>query len=244
MKHAFRAAVLLGAMAAAAPAGAVEFSVPQRAEIIAILRDAMKQDPSILRDAIGALQADEGAVERATARAALDGMRDLLVSAADPVLGNPQGDVTIVEFFDARCGYCKRLEPVMDKLLTQDRGIRLVLKDLPILGPASVVASKAMLAAQRQNGYEKMREAVMKLPPDMPIAKIQAEAERLGLNWARLHKDMDDPEIQKRIDDNLKLAQALNIQGTPAMVIGREIIPGAVGLEELRKAVAQARKPG
>jgi len=242
MRSCVGAVVLLSGLLAAPVVSAAEFSAAQRAEIISILRDAMKQDPSILRDAITALRDDEGAQERATARAALDGMRDLLVTADDPVAGNPKGDVTIVEFFDARCGYCRRLDPVMDEFLKQDRGVRLIYKDLPILGPASVVAAKALLAAQRQNGYDKLREAVMKLPSDMPIAKIQSEAERLGLNWARLSKDMEDPAVKKRIDSNLKLAQALNIQGTPAMIIGHEIIPGAVGLDELRKVVAEARR--
>ena len=238
-----KVASLLAALLLCTPASAAEFSVVQRAEIIAILRDAMKQDPSILRDAIAALQADEGVQERAGARAALDGMRDLLVTPDDPVAGNPKGDVTIVEFYDARCGYCKRMEPVMEQFLKQDRNVKLVYKDLPILGPPSVVASKAALAAQRQNAYEKMREAVMKLPSDMPIAKIQAEAEKLGLNWARMARDMEDPAIQAKIDKNLKLAQALNIQGTPAMVIGNEIVPGAIGLDDLHKLVKEARKP-
>jgi protein-disulfide isomerase len=245
----FRAIALLGilllggGLAGGQPpfgaAQAEEFSAPQRAEIVAIMRDAMKRDSSILRDAITALQADEGANERAVARAALDGMRDMLVTPDDPVAGNPKGDVTIVEFFDARCPYCKRMDPVMDQFLKQDRGVKLVYKDLPIL-----VASKAIMAAQRQQGYEKMREAVMKLPSDMPMGKIQAEAEKLGLNWPRLAKDMEDPALQKRIDANLKIAQTLNIQGTPALIIGNDIIPGAIGLDELRKAVAQARKPG
>ena len=169
MMSGLKAALLASALLVAVPASAAEFSAPQRAEIVAILRDAMKQDPSILRDAIAALQADEGANERAVARAALDGMRDLLVTPEDPVVGNPKGDVTIVEFYDARCGYCKKMEPVMEQFLKQDRNVKLVYKDLPILGPPSVVASKAIIAAQRQNGYEKMREAAMRLPSDMPM---------------------------------------------------------------------------
>ncbi|MGE0226815.1 MAG: DsbA family protein, partial [Acetobacteraceae bacterium] len=118
---------------------------------------------------------------------------------------------------------------------------RLVYKDLPILGPASVLASKALLAAQKQDGYEKLRTALMKASPDITKASIQAEATRVGLDWARLSRDMDDPQVQQRIDANLRVAQALNIQGTPAMVIGDELIPGAVGLGELTRAVETAR---
>ena len=132
------------------PTQASEFTAAQRAEIVQILRDALKQDPSILREAVDALQADDGKNQRAALAAA----KDSLVDPADPVNGNPNGDVTIVEFFDTRCPYCRKLEPSMAELLAHDHGVRLVYKDLPILGPASVLGSKALLAAQRQGGYE------------------------------------------------------------------------------------------
>ena len=223
------------------PAAAAEFTPAQRAEIVQILRDALKQDPSILRDAVSAMTTDEGERQKAATRAAIEAAGGSLVDPADPVGGNPKGDVTIVEFFDTRCPYCRRLEPTMAALLAHDHGVRLVYKDLPILGPASVLGSKALLAAQRQDGYEKLRDAIMAAPPDTTKPMIQAEAKRLGLNWTRLEHDMDDPAIAARIDANLKLAQSLNIDGTPALVIGGEVIPGAVDLAELKNAVARAR---
>ncbi|MGE0226758.1 MAG: thioredoxin domain-containing protein, partial [Acetobacteraceae bacterium] len=158
------AALLTAALPAAAPAAAA-FTAEQREEIVDILRSALKQDPSILRDAITALQADEGAREQAATKAAIAGIKDNLVKPTDPMAGNPKGDVTIVEFFDVRCGYCRRMEPAMAQFLAQDRNVRLVYKDLPILGPASVLASKALLAAQKQDGYEKLRTALMKASP-------------------------------------------------------------------------------
>lgn len=218
-------------------AGAAEFTPAQRAEIVQILRDALKQDPSILRDAVGAMQADESDHQRAALAAA----KDTLVDPADPVGGNPNGDVTIVEFFDTRCPYCRKLEPAMAELLARDHGVRLVYKDLPILGPASVLGSKAILAAQKQGGYEKMRDAIMAAPPQTTKAIIQDAAQRLGLDWKRLEHDMDDPAIQSRINAHLQLARAIGIEGTPALIIGGELIPGAVELPELRKAVAAAR---
>ncbi len=219
------------------PALADEFTAAQRAEIVQIVRDALKQDPSILRDAVGALQADEGEHQRAALAAA----KDSLVDPADPVGGNPNGDVTIVEFFDTRCPYCRRLEPSMAELLARDHGVRLVYKDLPILGPASVLGSKALLAAQKQGGYEKLRTAIMAAPPQTTRATIQEAAQRLGLDWKRLEHDMDDPAIQSRINAHLQLARSIGIEGTPALVIGGELIPGAVDLAELRKAVATVR---
>jgi len=242
-KNAGRGIVLFAAMLAFMPAArAGSFTAAQRAEIVTILREALRSDPSILRDAVVAMQADEGTRERAVTQAALEAMRDQLVTADDPVAGNPKGDVTIVEFFDTRCGYCRRLEPVMARFLAKDGNVRLVYKDLPILGPASVLGSKALIAAAKQGGYEKLREALMKLPPDTTLPMIEAEAKALGLDWPRLARDMEDPAVRSQIDANLKLASALNIQGTPAMIIGGELVPGAVELDELARVVAEARR--
>ncbi|MBN8871605.1 MAG: DsbA family protein [Rhodospirillales bacterium] len=223
---------------------AAEFTAAQRAEIVAIMRDALKQDPSILREAVLALQEDDATRSQAASRAALAAAGDSLVAPGDPVGGNPNGDVTIVEFFDTRCPYCRKLEPVMESFLQKDRNVRLVYKDLPILGPPSVIGSKALLAAEKQGAYEKLREAVMQMPPDTTKAMIQQAATRLGLDWPRLERDMNDPAVQQRLDANLKLARTLGIQGTPALVVGKEIIPGAVDLPELTKAVAAARQAG
>lgn len=222
-------------------ARAAEFTPAQRAEIVRIVREALKQDPSILRDAVVALQADEGERSQQASREAIAHARGELVTPADPVAGDPQGDVTIVEFFDTRCPYCRKLEPVMDSFLAKDHRVRLVYKDLPILGPASVLGTKALLAAEKQGAYVKMREAVMKLPPDTTLPAIEASARALGLDWPRLARDMDDPAVQARIDANIKLAHDLGIQGTPALVIGSDLVPGALELPELQKAVADAR---
>ncbi|MDR3530148.1 MAG: DsbA family protein [Rhodopila sp.] len=236
------ASLILPIVLWASGAPAAEFTPAQRAEIVAIVHDALKQDPSILRDAITALQADEGERTQEASRAAIAQSRDRLVTPADPVAGDPHGDVTIVEFFDTRCPYCRRLEPVMDSFLAKDKKVRLVYKDLPILGPASVLGTKALLAAQKQDAYGKMREAVMKLPPDTTIKQIESSARALGLDWPRMARDMEDPSVQARIDENLKLAHSLGIQGTPALVIGDELVPGAVDLPELQKLVAEARR--
>jgi len=223
---------------------AAEFTPAQRAEIVTIMRDALKQDPSILRDAVNALQADEAKRQVADQRAMIASHRDALVTPADPVAGNPHGDVTIVEFFDTRCPYCRRLEPVMEQFLAEDHGVKLVFKDLPILGDASVLGSKALLAAQKQGAYEKLREAIMQLPANTTLPMIEEAAKKLGLDWQRLERDMNDPSIQQRIDANTKLARTLDIQGTPALIIGQALVPGAVDVAELRKMVGTARKGG
>jgi protein-disulfide isomerase len=225
----------------AVPVWAAEFTPTQRSEIVQIVRDALKNDPSILRDAVTAMQAEDGDRQQASSRAAIAAAKDTLVDADDPTGGNPKGDVTIVEFFDTRCPYCRKLEPAMADLLARDHGVRLVYKDLPILGPASVLGSKALLAAERQNGYEKLRTAIMDGPPQTTKPMIQDAVVRLGLDWKRLEHDMESPAIQARIDANLKLARSLGIAGTPALVIGGDLIPGAVDLPELQKVVATTR---
>jgi protein-disulfide isomerase len=224
-----------------ATAHAGEFTPAQRAEIVQIMRDALKQDPSILRDAVNAMQADDGDRQQAAARAAIAAARGKLVNPADPIAGDPGGDVTIVEFFDTRCPYCRKLEPTMSDLLARDHRVRLVYKDLPILGPDSVLGSKALLAAQKQGRYEKLREAIMSAPPDTDKRGIQAIAQNLGLDWERMKHDMDDPAIAARLQANLTLAHELGIEGTPALVIGGNLIPGAIDLADLQTAVAEAR---
>jgi protein-disulfide isomerase len=233
-------AVLAGAAASPAWAEAA-FTAAQRDEIVQILRQALKQDPSILRDAVAAMQADTEAREQQRAMAAIAARRGALVAAADPVAGNPAGDVTVIEFFDLRCPYCKRLDPDMAALLARDHGVRLVYKDLPILGAPSLLGAKALLAAQLQGKYEALREALMRQGPPTE-ASIRAAAQALGLDAERLERDMQNPAIQARLEENLKLAHDLGITGTPAMVIGRDLVSGAVSLAELQSAVTAARR--
>ena len=178
------ASLILPIVLWATGAPAAEFTPAQRAEIVAIVRDALKQDPSILRDAIVALQADDGERSQEASRAAIAQARPQLVTPADPVAGDPHGDVTIVEFFDTRCPYCRKMEPVMESFLAKDHKVRLVYKDLPILGPASVLGTKALLAAQKQDAYVKMREAVMKLPPDTTLAADRVRGSGAGAGLA------------------------------------------------------------
>ena len=241
MRRAFRlgaAASLLGGRAFAQ-----SFTPAQREEIVSILREALRRDPSILRDAIGAMQEAEERDRAGAQRAAIAASRDALFNdAADPVRGNPRGDVSIVEFFDARCPYCKRLHAEMADLLRRDRNIRVVMKDIPILGPQSVVASRALLAAQRQGKYVELHDALMRLRGEPTDAAIRSEAQRVGIDAARLFRDMEDAAIQQRLDVNLRLARSLQIEGTPALVIGDTLIPGAIPMAQLERLVAEERQ--
>jgi protein-disulfide isomerase len=221
------------------------FTEAQRAEIVGILRDALRSDPSILRDALEGLEAAERREREGAGRAAIAANADALFrDPADPSKGDPRGAVTVVEFFDPRCAYCKRMLPVVGELLRRQRDVRWVMKDLPILGPNSVLASRALLAAQKQGRYAELHDAVMGLREEPAEPALKREAERAGLDWARLKRDMEDPAIQRRLDANGRLAQALQVQGTPAIVVGSTLVPGAVDLATLERLVAEARAAG
>ncbi len=234
---------LAAGLAIAPPALAQGFSPEQRREIVEVLRDALRQDPGILREALLALEQAETRDRAGAQRAAIAEQAEALFrTAEDPVKGNPQGAVTVVEFFDARCGYCKQLHPAVEQMLKRQRDVRLVLKDLPILGPNSLLASRALLAAQRQGKYAELHDALLKLKEEPAEPVLKREAEKLGLDWARLRREMDDPAIGRRLEANTKLAAALRIEGTPALIIGDTLVPGAVDLATLEKLVAEARE--
>jgi protein-disulfide isomerase len=129
----------------------------------------------------------------------------------------------------------------MEALLRRDQNVRVVMKDLPILGPNSVLAARALLAAQRQGRYGPLYDALLTLRVEPTEAVIRQQAERVGLDWTRLRRDMDDPAVERRIQSNLRLAGALGIEGTPALVIGETLVPGAVDLPALERRGAEAR---
>ena len=224
------------------PAAAQSFTPAQRADIVAIVRDALRNDPSILRDAFVELQKDEAQGQDRAASAAIVRLDKQIHDPADAVEGNPLGDVTIVEFYDTRCPYCRRMLPVIADLVRAEPNVKVVMKDMPILGPASLLESRALLAAQRQGGYFKLRDAVMANSTAQTIDSLRDTANHLGLDGTRMVRDMDDPAIKARLEANVALAQQIGIQGTPAMVIGTTLLAGAADVGELRQAISTARQ--
>lgn len=227
---------------ALSPAAAQSFTPAQRADIVAIVRDALKNDPSILRDAFVELQKDEAQGQERAASAAITRLDKQIHDPADAIEGNPLGDVTVVEFYDTRCPYCRRMLPVIADLVRAEPNVKVTMKDMPILGPASVLESRALLATQRQGGYFKMRDAIMTSSTPSTIDSLRETATHLGLDNARMIRDMDDPAIKARLEANVALAQQIGIQGTPAMVIGSTLLAGAADIGELRQAIAAARQ--
>ena len=236
-----RAILLILLALGTSPAAAQSLTDGQRKEVIALLRETMKADPSILRDALKSLELDDQRQQDAAARTMIATLGPKLVDAADPIAGNPLGDVTIVNFYDTRCPYCRRMLPIEAELLRQDPGIRFVNKDIPILGNASQLEAQALLAAQQQGGYFKLQDAIMHANAPSTRDSVRAAADRIGLDGNRLLRDMDDPAIKQRLATNVSLADRLGIQGTPALVVGQHLISGATELADLQKMVAEVR---
>jgi len=222
---------------------AAEIPSEQRQAIEGIIHDYLLNNPDVL---IEALRSAEDKVNReADAKATKvlsDRASEVFDNPATPVGGNPKGNVTIVEFFDYRCPYCKQVLPALQALLKEDHGLRFVYKEFPVLGPASVTAAHAALAAQRQGKYEAFHTAMMAAKGQITDDTIYKVAGSVGLDVDRLKQDMAAPEIEQELKANLALAEALNIRGTPGFIIGKKIVPGALDLDALKDMIAEARK--
>jgi protein-disulfide isomerase len=207
------------------------------------VKEYILANPEIILEAVQTLRRKQEEAQKKAAEEALKSRRAELQGATDlPVGGNPKGDVTIVEFMDYRCGYCKGAQPTLDQVMRADGKIRFVLKEFPILGPASRTASKAAIAANKQGKYLAFHTALMAYPNNLTDEVIFALARQVGLDVAKLKDDMNAPEVEALIEKTHKLAQDLGINGTPGFVIGDQIIPGAVSADELKKKIAEARK--
>jgi protein-disulfide isomerase len=234
------------AFAAAAGGGAAraaDIGTAQRHEVEGIIHDYLMKHPDVL---IAALREAEAKMKRdddAKASQAVAVHRsEVFGDPQTPVGGNPQGDVTLVEFFDYRCPYCKEVEPSLETMLKQDRKLKLVYKEFPILGPVSVTAAHAALAARAQGKYQAFHTAMMAARGNITDDTVYRVAGSIGLDVAKLKRDMAGPEVAQAIKANMKLADALDIRGTPAFIIGDKLVPGAVDLDALKTMIADARK--
>ena len=238
--------VLMVAMVSALGGYAVAlYGKNQEQRLTALIEAHIAENPEIVLRAIQELRRRDTEAKEERVRSNLAAVRaELIRDPRSPVAGNPEGDVTVVEFFDYNCPYCKAVKPALGQLLAGDPGIRFVYKELPILGEASRTAAKAALAAVRQGAerYRRFHDALLEIQGGLTDEAVYRVAEQIGLDLARLRADMEDPEIEAAIEANRELAARLNITGTPAFAIGESIIPGAVSLEELREAVARARR--
>lgn len=237
---------LLGTAMPYAQAAETSFTPAQRAEIVTIVRDALKTDPTILSDAITALQTQAAARKTTSALETVTRNRAQFgQSETDVVLGNPHGKLEVVEFYDPRCPYCRKVLADIDTLVASEPDLRLVEKIVPVLGANSIMDTQAILAAGLQNAYAPFQKALMSDPASPSTDRIRRIAQHVGLNADRLIADMKNPKVLDTMRKNLELARSIDLEGTPTFVIGnKEIIPGAVSLDELKAALARLRKAG
>ncbi len=210
-----------------------------------VVRDYLTHNPEVLVEAIRALRAKQEAQVREKAQKNLASLRGKLENdPISPVGGNPKGDVTIVEFFDYRCGFCKQVFPSLMTLMKSDGKIRYVFKEFPILGPDSVAAARAALAVWKMDKvkYPAFHSALMNNRGELPVRKVMKIAAKKGFDVGKLRRIMADPGIEKMIEKNYQLAESLAITGTPAFIIGKHLIRSAIDIETMKQLVAEARK--
>ncbi len=208
-----------------------------------LVLETIRDYPEIVMEAVAILQSREAEAQAASQAEVLARERAALERDRNaPVLGNPEGDVTVVEFFDYNCPYCRSVKPEIEALLESDPNVRLVYREWPILGDGSVFAARAALAARKQGLYEEFHWAMMGMNGRANEASVARIAEGVGLDIAQLLRDMEAPEVEEHIQSSLHLAQALGFNGTPSFVIGDALVPGVMDLEQLQTLVLQARK--
>jgi protein-disulfide isomerase len=213
-----------------------------RAAINKIIRDYLMTNPEVLVDAMQELEKkQESERDNLALKAIQEHAKELTSDPESPISGNPQGDVTIVEFSDYQCPYCKRSHAAVKAAIAADGKVKLVYKDLPILGEPSRIAALAALASRNQNKHEVFHNALMEFNGRLDRDRILEIAASVGLDVAQLQKDMEDPKLKQIIDRNMALASALGVKGTPAFVIGKQFVPGAVDAETLKQLINQAR---
>jgi protein-disulfide isomerase len=207
------------------------------------VRDYLLKNPEVIMEALQILQERQRAAQAENLKRTIaERSAEILNDPAAPVGGNPSGDITLVEFFDYNCPYCRRVAPTVTDLVEDDPNLRLVYKEFPILGPGSQFAARAALASRTQGKYLAFHEALMSAGQQVNEDSVIDIARRVGLDVERLTRDMGDPEIEAAIARNLELANALGVTGTPAFVIGDQVVPGAVDRAILEGLITQARR--
>jgi protein-disulfide isomerase len=241
------AAALCLAVVAAAPARAQTFSDAQRGEIERIVREYLLAHPEVLQEVIAELEKRQNAAEAEKQRSGVRQHKEALFNSAHQVtLGNPHGDVTMVEFFDYNCGYCKRALSDMLELIKTDPNLKVVLKEFPVLGPGSLEAAQVAVAARMQDEtgqkYLDFHQRLLGGRGPADKSHALAAAKQAGFDLARIEKDIASDEVSETIKENMKIADAIGLSGTPSYIIGSSVVIGAQGFDVLKEKVEAARR--
>jgi len=207
-----------------------------------LVLETILENPGIIFEAARLFEEQQQANQAQAAAQVLEAEKDTLENDPNaPVLGNPEGDVTLVEFFDYNCPYCRRVKPELEALLAVDPNVKVVYREWPILGEGSVFAARAALASRNQGKYEEFHWAMMELNERAEEASVLRIAADIGLDVAQLRRDMNAPEIEEHIQTSMRLSRALGFNGTPSFVIGDSLAPGLIQSDQMIQLVEQAR---
>ncbi len=236
---------LMGLVLLMAPVSADSLDSAQQDEVRQIIRDYLLENPEIIAEAQQMLEIRQKQAEEDARVEALASMSELIFNSdKQVVLGNPDGDVTLVEFFDYNCGFCKRAHKDMVDLLSEDKNLRIVLKEFPVLGKGSVEAAQMAIAfnALAPEHYEEFHLKLLLNPGAANVDKALSIAQGYGVDIGELEKVANSALAQETIQEVYQLADMLGLTGTPSYVVGKQVVFGAVGVESLRKSIAQARE--
>jgi len=244
-----RVANMLGGIAVALLLVALLWTAPRpydaladKARVSAAVSEALRSNPEMIVEALQSLQQRQGQMEQMRAREAVAANRMALERDGNShVGGNPRGDVTLVEFYDYRCPYCRQAQATVDELIKSDPNLRVVYKEFPILGPESLIAARAAVAARSSSFFPAFHDALMNAPGPLTEEAVLKIAGSVGINVSALELDMGKPEIEEILAANHALARKIGINGTPAYIIGDALLPGVVELAELRLLIAEQR---
>jgi len=239
-------AAIVGMMPMSAMAADAPKSIPdtERAKIEEVVRDFLtKKEPEVVMKAVQEIQRRQEEENSKKSQQALSTNKDKIFGdVSAPFVGNAKGDVVVVEFFDYQCGHCKKVNESIVKLISDDKNVKVIYKDFPILGAASTSAAKAALAVAKQGKYEKFHDALLSKKDHISDELINQTAKEVGADVAKMQKDMADPSIEKALQANLDLGAEIGVRGTPMFIIGANLYPGAMTVEQMKEAVAEARK--
>jgi protein-disulfide isomerase len=228
----------------APPAAAADTRPVTRGELPALVREALMSNPEMIKDAVEKLREKQAAEAKTKADAAMVKYKDALFNDPDaPTVGAKDADVVIVEFFDYHCGYCRRMVPAVTQLLKEDKKVRFIFKEFPILSEDSVNASRAALAVNRiaKDKYFDYHQALMKIEGKYDEKALLDAGKKLGISSDKLKAEMAKPEVTAILDKDREMGAELGVTGTPAIIVGNTLIPGAIPYEEMKKVVENVR---
>ena len=212
----------------------------QKAEVENVIREYLLKNPELLEEVANELEKRRKLQAENEAKLKIVEYKDEIYKSKFDYISNPEGSIPFVEFFDYQCGYCKRVFPSIVKLRKRKPDVRIIYKEFPILGPVSVIAARAAIASRMQDKYVPFHDAMMRHKGRLNEGAIMTIAAGVGLDIDRLKADMTRNEVQKAIDANIDLAQRMNIRGTPAMIIGENLVPGAIAYRQMERLIDEA----